>query len=86
MLLLNRDALEAFRFCSLSCHHVAEHEAILLSLIGRAGRDKVHDVRDTLALIIEEDSIGDLLQSLVELARAMTSATMLPGPPAPPRA
>src|SRR5690606_36308555 len=39
ILLLDRDALETFRFCSLNCDHVSEHEAIIISLVGRAGRE-----------------------------------------------
>jgi hypothetical protein len=86
MLLLDRDALETFRFCSLGCNRVSEHEAIIISLIATAGRSGTQRVTGTLALIVEEDSIGDLLQCLCELARAMSAARLLPGSPAKPRA
>ena len=86
MLLLNRDALETFGFCSLTCNRVSEHEAIMLTLIGAAGTGHRQRLRETLALIVEEDSVGDLLRSLCELAGAMSAAMLLPEAPAGPPA
>ena len=81
MLLLNRDALERLQFCSLHCNHVSEHEAIFLCLVRQIGTRHIAQVRDTLALLIEEESVGDLLAGLCELTDRMNDAAILPGPP-----
>ena len=82
MLILNRDALENIQFCSLMCNHVAEDEAIILGLVANLCARRTAQVRDTLALIVAEDSIGDLLGALSELASAMAIAGLAPGSPA----
>ena len=86
MLLINRDALENFGFCSLNCNRVSEHEAIIVTMIRMLGEDRPAAVRDTLSLLIEEDSIGDVLASLCELASRMDEAALFPGCPAAARA
>lgn len=76
MLLLNRDSLEKLRFCSLNCNHVSEDEAIILSLIRSLRENNPQTVRDTIALIIDEDSIGDLLGALSALGSALEEADL----------
>lgn len=83
MLILNRDALEAFRFCALHCNHISEHEAIILSLLVALGEQGPAPVRDTLTLLLGEDSIGDLLGALSELAARMDQAAVYPCRPHP---
>jgi hypothetical protein len=78
MLTFNRDALETFGFCSLHCNHVSEHEAIILSLVCALRDMRPHAVRDTLALLVDEDSIGDLLGALSALGRGMDEAGIFP--------
>ncbi len=78
MLMFNRDALETFGFCSLHCNHVSEHEAIILSLICSLRDSRPQAVRDTLALIVEEERIGDLLAALSSLGRSMDEAEIFP--------
>jgi len=78
MLMFNRDALEQFGFCALHCNHVSEHEAIILSLVCSLRDSRPQTVRDTLALLVEEDRIGDLLGALSELGRSMDDAGIFP--------
>jgi hypothetical protein len=81
MALLNRSGLETFQFCALSCNHVSEHEAIILSLVCALRDERPEMLRDTLALLIEEDSIGDILAPLSTLGRTMGEAAIFPARP-----
>jgi hypothetical protein len=81
MTLLNRSGLETFQFCALGCNHVSEHEAIILSLVCSLGDSRPQALRDTLALLIDEDSIGDLIASLSALGRIMEEAAIFPARP-----
>lgn len=78
MLMFNRDALETFGFCSLHCNHISEHEAIILSLICSLRDARPQDVRDTLALLVEEERIGDMLGALSALGRSLDEAAIFP--------
>ena len=51
----------------------------MLSLIRSAAIDDTAVIRETHSLIVDEDPLGDLLQSLCTLARSMCSANLLPG-------
>lgn len=81
MALFNRNGLETFQFCALACNHVSEHEAIILSLVCALRDSRPEMLRDTLALLIEEDSVGDLLAALSALGRVMDEATIFPARP-----
>lgn len=81
MLLFNRDALEAFTFCSLSCPRVSEHEALILGLISSLRAHGPQAVRETLELLISEDSIGDMLETLSRLGAVLAIAGIFPGTP-----
>lgn len=78
MLMFNRNALETFGFCALQCNHVSEHEAIILSLVCSLRDSRPQSVRDTLALIVEEERIGDLLAALTALGNSMDKAAIFP--------
>jgi hypothetical protein len=78
MLMFNRDALEQFGFCSLHCNHISEHEAIILSLVCSLRDARPQTVRDTLALLVEEERIGDLLGALSALGRSLDEAGLFP--------
>jgi hypothetical protein len=78
MLTFNSRALETFRFCPLPCNHVSEHEAIILSLVCSLRDSRPQAVRDTLALLVEEDSIGDMLEALSALGGCMDRAAIFP--------
>lgn len=79
MLIFNVRALETFRFCPLPCNHVSEHEAIILSLICSLRDSRPELVCNTLALLVDEDSIGDMLEALSALGNHMQAAAIFPG-------
>jgi len=81
MTLFNRNGLETFQFCALACNHISEHEAIILSLVCALRDERPEVLRDTLALLVEEDTIGDLLTALSALGRLMDEASIFPSRP-----
>jgi hypothetical protein len=81
MMLFNRDALETFAFCSLACPHVSEHEAVILELVTSLRDRGASATRGTLELLVQEDSVGDLLETLARLGAAMAVAGIFPGAP-----
>ena len=78
MALFNRHGLETFQFCALQCNHVSEHEAILLSLVCDLRDAEPQAIRDTLAMLIEEDQIGELIAALTVLGRSLERGGILP--------
>lgn len=78
MALFNRKGLETFHFCALACNHVSEHEAIIISVICSLRDHRPDVVADTLTLLVEEDSIGEILESLSTLGAAMDRAEIYP--------
>lgn len=78
MTIFNRTGLETFHFCALPCNHVSEHEAIILSLVCSLRDSRPDCVRDTLALLVEEESIGDVIDAIGALGDAMTHASIFP--------
>lgn len=81
MVLFNLNGLETFQFCALACNHVSEHEAIILSLVCGLRDERPDRLRDTLALLIEDDSIGDVLAAMASLGRIMEEAAIFPARP-----
>lgn len=78
MALFNRKGLETFHFCALACNHVSEHEAIIVSLLCSLRDDRPEVLAETLALLVEDDAIGDMIEALATLTRAMDTARILP--------
>ena len=78
MALFNYYGLETFGFCQLQCNHISEHEAIILNLVCSLRDSRPEIVRDTAALLVEEDHIGDLIASLSALGRSMDDAAIYP--------
>lgn len=81
MLLFNREALETFAFCPMACGHVSEHEAIVLELVTSLQSRGPSATRGTLELLVNEDSIGDVLEALSKLGAAMAVAGIFPQEP-----
>ena len=81
MLLFNRDALETFGFCPMACDHVSEHEAMILELVTSLRDRGPCETRATLDLLIAEESVGDVLESLSKLGAAMAVAGIFPQEP-----
>lgn len=78
MTLFNRNGLENFQFCALPCNHISEHEAIIVSLLCGLRDSRPDAVRDTLAFLVEEEAIGEVLTALTDLGRAMDTAAIYP--------
>jgi hypothetical protein len=78
MMLFNRDALETFGFCQIACDHVSEHEALVLELVTSLRDRGPTQTRATLELLIVEDSVGDVLETLSILGTAMAAAGIFP--------
>ena len=82
MLMLNRDALETLRFCPVACPRVSEHEAILLETLTSLRERGPAQTRATLDLLVAEETVGDMLESLSRLGAAMAIAGIFPCAPA----
>ena len=82
MLLLNRDALETFAFCSISCPHVSEHEAMILELVTSLRDRGAQATRETLEMLLAADRVGDMLETLSRLGAVLAIAGLFPGEPA----
>ena len=78
MALFNRNGLETFHFCALPCNHVSEHEAIIVSLVCALREGRPERLGDTLALLVDEDSIGEVIASLTALGDSMDAAAIFP--------
>jgi hypothetical protein len=83
MALFNRHGLENFRFCSLSCAHVSEHEAIILSLICSLCEARFDDVSKALDLLVEAEFVGDIIHAMTHLGQAMHKKAIYPTRPLP---
>lgn len=81
MVLLNRDALDTLAFCPMGCSHVSEHEAVILELITSLRDRGPQSTRQTLELVVGEDSIGDMLETLSRIGAALAIAGIFPGEP-----
>lgn len=81
MILLNRDGLETFAFCSLACPHVSEHEAVILELVTSLRDRGAAATRATLELLVAEERLGDMLDMLARLGAVMAIAGLFPGQP-----
>lgn len=79
MLLFNRDALETFGFCPVACRSVSEHEALILGLVVSLRDHGPTATRETLAMMVQEEAVGDLLATLSTLAATMLRARLFPG-------
>lgn len=81
MVLFNREALETFAFCPMACDHVSEHEAVILELVTSLRDRGAMATRDTLELLVGEDTVGDVLETLSRLGAALAIAGIFPGVP-----
>jgi hypothetical protein len=81
MAILNRDGLDTFLFCQLACQRVSEHEAILLSLFCQLQGEGRQSIRETIALLVDEDAVEPLLDALTRVTIELAKAEMLPTAP-----
>lgn len=78
MRLLNRDGLDTFRVAPLDCHHVAEDEALLLSLVRALRDDQPDSVRKTVELMVTEDAVVPLLAAFTAIAIQLAEKGIFP--------
>jgi hypothetical protein len=81
MALFNRYGLAELGFGALRCNHVSEHEAIILSLLASLRDGRRARLPATLAMLVDEDGIGGLIEALAQLGNAMDAAGIYPQPP-----
>lgn len=81
MMVFNREARATFRFGPLECNRVREHEAIIISLIHGMRMSRPDTVRVTLALIVNDDAITNLMTAVAAMGRAMADAEIFPSKP-----
>lgn len=74
MAVLNRWGLENFEFCRLACNHISEHEAILLQMIGEARGNRAESLPSTLSLLVEEECVAVLFETILTLGKALDRA------------
>ena len=74
MAVLNRWGLENFEFCRLACNHISEHEAILLQMIGEARGNRAESLPGTLSLLVEEECVAVLFETILTLGKALDRA------------
>ena len=70
MALLNRGGLDNFAFCRVACNHVSEHEAIFLQLMDDAQAGRAMSLRRAIAMLVEEEYVGELFDAVVALGCA----------------
>ncbi|MFT2658006.1 hypothetical protein, partial [Escherichia coli] len=63
------------------CNHVSEHEAIIISLFCSLRDGRPDMVKGTLALLVEEEAVGEVIGSMSALGRAMDAAGIYPDRP-----
>ncbi len=83
MTLLARHAHQPLSFAPLPCWRVREDEAVMLGLF-RGMRDNAPDQTvETLALIVDEDSVSPLLTAMTGFAMRLAGAGLIPEAPRP---
>ena len=81
MALFNRHGRDNLRFHALSCNHVSEHEAIIISLICALHSQSPDQVHKVLGLLVEEEAIAELIRAITSLGGSMEAASIFPAPP-----
>jgi hypothetical protein len=81
MMLLSRDSLMTLKFSPINCLIVGEDEALFLALFRAVACDRPEQLRQTLELIIDEDSVPALIEALVAVALHLNNASLIPEAP-----
>lgn len=81
MILLSRDSLMTLKFSPVNCLVVAEDEALMLGLFRSVACDRPEKPRETLELIIAEDSVPALIKALVGVTLHLNNTGLVPEAP-----
>jgi hypothetical protein len=79
--LLNAHGLQTIAVAPVECRCISEHEAIFLSLVNSLEQHRPKVLRDTVALLVEEEHIGTILAAVSTLGGAMMEAGIFPRTP-----
>lgn len=79
--LLNTYGRETISVSPLACQCVSEDEALFLALINSLEERRPAMVRDTVALLVEEEHVGSMLASISCLGGAMMDVGIFPHKP-----
>ncbi|MFT3964665.1 MAG: hypothetical protein QM690_02130 [Sphingobium sp.] len=78
MMALNRDGIEKMGFGSISCPHVSEAEAILISLLRLIGRGEKDAADATIRLLVREETTQIFKRALTAVAILLFARYPLP--------
>ncbi|HEX7874834.1 MAG TPA: hypothetical protein VF475_18120 [Sphingobium sp.] len=79
--ILNVHGLDTISVAPLECRRVAEHEAVFLALISSLEDRRPSALRDTVAMLVEEEHIGSMLACVSSLGGAMMEIGIFPRKP-----
>jgi len=79
--ILNIHGLDTLSVAPLECRCVAEHEALFLSLVSALEDRRPAALRDTVAMLVEEEQVGSVLASISALGGAMMDTGIFPRRP-----
>lgn len=83
MATLNMHALHDLNFAPCRCATVSEDEALLIGLIAGVGQRTSEEMTRIAALVVADDKVEQLRDSIAALGEIMTEAGIIPGKPAP---
>lgn len=78
MMALNRDGLDRMAFGALTCPHVSEAEAVLLSLMRLLGTDRLPAAEETIKLLVKEDAVPIFRCAILAVASLLFARFPLP--------
>lgn len=81
MTVLNHRARGVMAFCSPGCSHIAEAEALLLSLLCAMKERPAEQVRATAEMLVDDCSVPNLLIAMSALGEALTRVGAFPRAP-----
>lgn len=78
MMILSCKALERFRFAQPRCNRIGEHEALILSFVYTTNTRRMGDLQATLARVVRDQWLPDLVTAVESFGCAMARADILP--------
>lgn len=78
MMMLNHDGIEKLTLAPMDTRWIVEDEAVLLRLWQGMAAEDVEQVRDTLALLVEQDCISPLVAAMRECAAWLSTGGLAP--------
>lgn len=78
MMALNRDGLDKMGFGALSCPHVSEAEAVLVSLVRLLGNGRMEAANATVALLVKEEAVPLFRRAITAVATLLFVRFPLP--------